>query len=103
MPVPFSEWATPIVPVLKADGSVHICGDYKVTVNQAALPIFYPLPKVNDLLATLAGGETFTKLDLAHAYQQVLLDEEYSDLVTVNTLRGLFRYTRLPLASRLLQ
>ncbi len=32
----------------------------------------YPLPKVDDLLASLAGGTiVFTKLDLTHTYQQV--------------------------------
>ena len=32
-PIQFSDWAAPIVPVVKSDGSIQICGDYKVTVN----------------------------------------------------------------------
>ena len=44
-PVDFSNWAAPIVPVLRKDGSVCICGDYKLTVNQTAKLETYPLPK----------------------------------------------------------
>ena len=32
--VTFSDWATPIVPVPKADGTIRICGDYKVTITK---------------------------------------------------------------------
>ena len=32
-PVRLAEWAAPIVPIVKCDGSIRICGDYKVTVN----------------------------------------------------------------------
>ena len=42
-PEHFSNWAAPIVPVLKQDGSVRIYGDYKLTVNAVAKLDTYPL------------------------------------------------------------
>ena len=52
-PVQFSEWAAPIVSLLQPDDSVRIRGDYKSTVNQVSKLDSYPIPKVEDLLATL--------------------------------------------------
>ena len=60
----FSEWAGPIVPVAKPTATVRICINYKLTVNEVSKLDNYPLPKTDDLLATLGGGETFTKLDM---------------------------------------
>lgn len=94
-PVEFSEWATPIVPILKADQSVRICGDYKVTINPVTKLDNYPIPKTEDLYATLGGGEAYTKLDLSQAYQQLLMDEKSRKLTTINTHKGLFMYNRL--------
>ena len=91
-----SEWAAPIVAVPKKDGQVRICGDYKVTVNPVLEVDQYPLPKPEDLFATLAGGQQFTTLDLSHAYNQLVLEEQSRHLVTINTHRGLYRYRRLP-------
>lgn len=95
-PVKFSYWAAPIVPVVKPDGSIRICGDYKVTINQASKTDTYPLPKIEDLFASLSGGQLFSKLDLASAYQQIHLEEESKEYTTINTHKGLFCYNRLP-------
>lgn len=94
-PIQFSDWAAPIVPVMKRDGKVRICGDYKLTVNRAAKLEVYPLPRIEDIFASLAGGKTFSKLDLSHAYQQLVLDDQSRELVAINTHKGLYRYNRL--------
>ena len=91
-----SDWAAPIVVVPKKDGKFRIHGDYKVTINKALAVDQYPLPKPEDLFATLANGKKFTKLDLSQAYQQLLLDEASSLYVTINTHQGLYQYTLLP-------
>lgn len=95
-PITFSRWAAPIVPIVKSTGDIRICGDYKSTVNQVATPDKYPLPRVDELFASLSGGKLFTKLDLSHAYNQIELDEVSQEYVTVNTHKGLYRYNRLP-------
>lgn len=52
-PVEFSDWAAPIVPVVKSDGSLRICGDYSVTVNAVSKLDSYPLPRVDDLFTAM--------------------------------------------------
>ena len=54
LPVKVSKWVAPIVPVLKKNSDMRICGDFKTTVNQAMQVETYPLPRVK-----LAGGKYF--------------------------------------------
>ena len=63
----FSEWVAPIVPMAKPNGTVRICGDYKLTVNQESKLYNYSIPKTENLLVTLGGEEKFTKLDMLQA------------------------------------
>ncbi|KAI4896177.1 hypothetical protein NFI96_020575 [Prochilodus magdalenae] len=95
-PVQISDWAAPIVPVMKPDGSVRICGDYKLTVNRVSSLEQYPILKKEDLFANLVGGQRFSKLDMSHAYQQIVLDESSRKYVTISTHKRLYTYSRLP-------
>ena len=95
-PVQYSEWAAPIVVTSKSDGSVRVCGDFSFTINHYTGLDTYPLPRVEDLHATIAGGEKFSKLVLSHAYHQVCLDDDSKEYVTINIHRGLYQYNRLP-------
>ena len=93
--VEHSDWAAPIVPVLRPDNSVRICGDYKVAINPAWDVQQYPLPMVEDLFTKLNGRQPFSKLDLSSAYQQVELEESSRNYVCINSHKALYRYTRL--------
>ena len=79
-PVHYSDWAAPVVPVMKADTTVRLCGDYKLTVNQVAKLDRYPLPRIEDLYAQLGNGKTYTKLDMRHAYEQIELHPGESEV-----------------------
>ncbi len=50
----------------------------RVAVNPVAKLDRYPVPKVEDLFATLKQGRLFTKLDLRHAYQQLRRSTSWS-------------------------
>ena len=93
--VTWSDWATPVVVVPKTDGSVRLCGDFKVTVNPALNIDRYPLPRIEDILATLGGSTVFSKIDLQLAYLQMELDDASKELTKIHTHKGLFRYNRL--------
>lgn len=95
VPVPYSKYATPIVPVLKENGKVKIAGDFSVTLNRNLKIDKYPLPRIEEVFARIGGGEKYTKIDLSNAYNQFNLSESSQELTTINTSKGLFKYTRL--------
>ena len=80
-----SEWAAPIVQVPKSGGRISLRGRHKATVNQSFEVDQYPLPKPDDLFASLARGQKFSKLDLSQAYQQMQLDKQSQPYATINT------------------
>lgn len=95
-PIQSSSWGTPIVPVLKKNGQIRLCGDFKVSLNPYLEVDRHPIPRIEDLFASLQKGETFSTIDLSQAYMQVRLDDESKKLCTISTHKGLFMYNRIP-------
>jgi hypothetical protein len=91
-----SDIASPIVAVLKSNGSVRICGDFSVTINKFIKRLICPMPTVEFVMSQVGNASVFTKIDLQNAYLQLPLDENSKRFTTINTQEGLFQYNYLP-------
>ena len=100
IPVETSEWATPIVPVIKPNGSIRICADFKTTVNSQLKTMRYAPPNFDHAVARLQTrrkdgvkglNKRYSKIDLKEAFLQVPMDENSQHLLTINTHKCLFR------------
>ena len=89
IPISFSEGLDVyfLVGVIYIISSVNNGGKSKTSKNHE-----YPQPRREDLFAGLAGGQTFSKLDLAQAYLQMEVEPESRKYLTINTPKGLFQY-----------
>lgn len=97
-PVAHSKGASPIVVVEKPDGSVRICADFKNTLNPLLEVDQHPLPRIEDILASIGAlkPSRLTKLDFSQGYLQLHLDEASQELTCINTSKGLYVWNRLP-------
>lgn len=68
-----SPWSSPIMPVPKKNGDVRLCVDFRA-LNKVTAPDNYPLPRIDDLLATVSKAKYLTTLDLTKGYHQIALE-----------------------------
>jgi hypothetical protein len=69
-----SPFASSVVPVLKKDGTLRMCIDYRV-LNKKMIKNRYRIPHIDELMDELHGAVFFTKIDLHSIYHQISIKE----------------------------
>ena len=90
-----SPWSFPVVVVLKKDGSLRFCIDYR-KLNSVTKKDGYPVPNVGELLDCLHGSTVYSTLDLASGYWQVMVSEEDREKTAFVTKYGLYQWRTMP-------
>ncbi|XP_038221597.1 uncharacterized protein K02A2.6-like [Zerene cesonia] len=89
-----SEWVSPVVPILKADGDVRLCIDMR-RANLAIKRENHPLPTMDQLLPKIQNAQMFSKLDIKDAFHQLELVTDSRHITTFISGKGLYRFKRL--------
>nr|XP_022905220.1 uncharacterized protein K02A2.6-like [Onthophagus taurus] len=97
----YSEWGSPIVPVVKPSGEIRLCADYKATINKNLEDDNYPIPRIDDLFSKLGGGKYFCTLDINQAYLHMEVTEESSKIQTITTHKGNYLVKRLMFGTKI--
>ncbi len=71
----FSPYSSAIVPVIKPNGKIRMCIDYRA-LNDKTIGNTYPIPRVEDLVESLKGSQIFSVIDLKDAYWHVPIKEQ---------------------------
>ena len=93
------EWASPLHVVLKKDGQLRPCGDYRA-LNAITKPDRYPVPRLQDFTYMLPDKKCFTRLDLNRAYHNIAVAAEDIEKTGICTPFGLYEFPRMSFGLR---
>ena len=98
-PVLLTEWISNIVPVMKKQGTIRLCIDYR-DVNHACPKDNYPTPFINQIIDNCAGCEIISFMDGFSGYNQINIRPDDQHKTTFIYPWGTFAYRKLPFGLR---
>ena len=90
-----SSWSFPILLVPKKDGGRRFCVDFR-RLNAITKNYVWPLPHIDDTLASLGKAQVFSSIDLKSGYWQVPMNSVDREKVAFTCHKGLYEFNSMP-------
>ncbi|KAH9316964.1 hypothetical protein KI387_018733, partial [Taxus chinensis] len=94
-PVDYSQWVSNIVPILKKNGKIHICIDFR-DINKACPKDDFPLPSIDVIVDATARFEILSLMDGFSGYNQIRISKQDQAKTTFITPWGTYCYVVMP-------
>ena len=90
-----SSHASPVVPVIKRDGTIRLCCDFR-KLNAKTMPNIFPIPRTENIFENFKDAEIFPVLDLKSAYWHIPIKESDKEKTAFVTTQGKYQWNVLP-------